>query len=346
MSSPTELYIQSDEKIDILCDREKQNSKSPAGSVNSSRDKTVTTPVATITTKTETELLQQLRHLELNPDNQDSCKPQFQSNSNIVKLNIGGVIHCTSLTTLLSDSTSMFYLMFSGRFSIQKEVDGSIFIDRDGSLFHWILNWMRSKYLPLDLSETIKEHLLQEAIYYQLTSLIEYLQLPSKTPEDINKFTQKEIIQLLNKANSKPIQLASANLSGIDLSGLNLRGANLRFANLEGSNLKYVNLQESNLQGANLKNCDLQHSDLSGSTLVKAQLQNSQLQYATFASANLSDAELTEASLQNADFQNAYLSCANLQGANLQDTNLFGAKIQGTSLYRAVNVQRAKGLKR
>eukprot|EP01133_Synstelium_polycarpum_P017382 gene17382-20738_t len=266
----------------------------------------------------------------------------------MIKLNVGGHIYYTSISTLCADDQSMLNFMFSGRFPIQKEEDGSIFIDRDGTYFKYIINWLRNNHIPQINDEAIRECLLLEAKYFQISSLIDHLSQQSENKDHHpNRFTQKEIIQLLNTSHpSRPIQLASADLSGLDLSGLNFRGANLRFANLEGSSLKYCNLAESNLQDANLKRCDLRYSDLSYGNLQRVQLQNSQLQYSTVISCNLSDSDLSESSLQNSDFQNSTLSGANMQGANLQDINLNGSKLQGTSLYKAVNVQRAKGLKR
>ncbi|KAK5575828.1 hypothetical protein RB653_006962 [Dictyostelium firmibasis] len=273
------------------------------------------------------------------------------SKDSMLKLNVGGEIYYTTLSTLISDSNSMFYLMFgTGRFNVQKGDDGTIFIDRDGRYFHYILNWLRSQFIPFLKDETVRESVMNEARYYQITSLIEYMQFQigsQPPPPDIEKFSQKEILQLVNLSHpTQPIQLPSANLSGLDLSGLNLKNANLRFANLEGSLLKYCNLEEANLESANLKNCDLRFSNISCCSLQRAQLQNSQLQYSSFVGSNLSDAELCDAQLQNADFQSANLQGSNLQGANLLDTNLHNAKVQGTSFSRVINVQRAKNLKR
>ena len=52
-----------------------------------------------------------------------------------IKLNVGGVLYKTSLTTLVKDPNSMLAVMFSGRFELQVDEDGSYFIDRDGELF-------------------------------------------------------------------------------------------------------------------------------------------------------------------------------------------------------------------
>ena len=60
-----------------------------------------------------------------------------------VRLDVGGHIYTTSLLTLTKDPESMLTAMFSGRHSITREADGSFFIDRDGTYFRYILNYLR-----------------------------------------------------------------------------------------------------------------------------------------------------------------------------------------------------------
>ena len=61
----------------------------------------------------------------------------------IINLNVGGHKFTTSLQMLQSNPNSMLGVMFSGRHPVIKQDDGSIFIDRDGMLFHMILNYLR-----------------------------------------------------------------------------------------------------------------------------------------------------------------------------------------------------------
>ncbi|EGC31407.1 hypothetical protein DICPUDRAFT_156766 [Dictyostelium purpureum] len=309
-----------------------------------------TSPKDSLLIKEQNEIKEGVTQKDFLPkiNNNHTSSSDGNCNKKIIKLNIGGTIYYTTLTTLLSDSNSMFSLMFSGRFNIEREEeDGSIFIDRDGKYFHYILNWLRSHFIPFISDPVERECVLNEAFYYQITPLIEHIQqqVQNQSLPDPNKYTKKEIIQLVNMTHSQqPIQIPSSNLAGLDLSGLNLSGVNLRFSNLEGSSLRYCNLEGANLEGANLKSCDLRYSNLCSANLQKAQLQNSLLQYSRFHGSNLSDAELCDASLQNADFQNSFLSGANLHGANLIDTNLNGAKLQGTSFSKVIGIEKTKGL--
>ena len=70
---------------------------------------------------------------------QDSC----------IKLNIGGHLYTTSTLTLTKDPQSMLAAMFSGRHSVKKEEDGSYFIDRDGTHFRYILNYLRGNVISV-----------------------------------------------------------------------------------------------------------------------------------------------------------------------------------------------------
>ena len=62
-----------------------------------------------------------------------------------IKLNVGGQYFTTSLQTLTKDKGSMLHAMFSGRFDSKPAEDGSYFIDRDGSHFRYILNYVSVK---------------------------------------------------------------------------------------------------------------------------------------------------------------------------------------------------------
>ncbi|XP_025095630.1 uncharacterized protein LOC112564776 isoform X2 [Pomacea canaliculata] len=95
-----------------------------------------------------------------------------------VKLDIGGNHFTTSLLTLTKESESMLSAMFSGRHPLKTEADGSYFIDRDGTHFRYILNYLRDgciKEGTLPSSDTVLRELLTEAEYYQLSGLADIL---------------------------------------------------------------------------------------------------------------------------------------------------------------------------
>jgi hypothetical protein len=83
---------------------------------------------------------------------------------NRIKLDVGGTIFATSLSTLTFIKGTFFEVMFSGRWEPKKEEDGSFFIDRDPIVFRYILNFLRGEEIKIDkLSEDEKEMLLSDA---------------------------------------------------------------------------------------------------------------------------------------------------------------------------------------
>lgn len=188
-----------------------------------------TTPPSSCTPTNESESFEKsFELLSASPDipakYQDEPPVNLQlTSARQVKLDVGGFKFSTTLTTLTADPNSMLAAMFSGRFPVEKNEEGCIFIDRDGQHFNHILNWLRNGYIPHIESPTEKESVLIEAKYYQITSLIDFL---STSPQE--KYTLKQLLNLINSVSSKKkVQLASADLSKLNLNGLNLPAGKL-----------------------------------------------------------------------------------------------------------------------
>jgi len=78
------------------------------------------------------------------------------------------------LATLQCQPQSMLGIMFSGRHMIEfDEKDGSVFIDRDGTHFRYILNYLRDGNVLLPTDKVVIQELLKEAEFYQLQELTE-----------------------------------------------------------------------------------------------------------------------------------------------------------------------------
>jgi len=72
----------------------------------------------------------------------------------------------------------MLAAMFSGRYAVKQQEDGSYFLDRNGKVFGLILDWLRNPtVLPKWKDEAEREMLLEEAEYYQLEGLIEMMEM-------------------------------------------------------------------------------------------------------------------------------------------------------------------------
>ena len=85
-----------------------------------------------------------------------------------VKLNVGGTKFETTLSTLTRCPDSMLGAMFSGRHEVPVDDEGYAFIDRDGTQFRTILNFLRTGRLDVPASAQAANELLLELEYYQL----------------------------------------------------------------------------------------------------------------------------------------------------------------------------------
>ena len=96
-----------------------------------------------------------------------------------VKLNVGGSKFETTLSTLTRYPDSMLGAMFSGRHEVPPDDEGYVFIDRDGTHFRAILNFLRTGFVDQPRSEQAANELKRELEYYQLPS--EGLLTPPRT---------------------------------------------------------------------------------------------------------------------------------------------------------------------
>ncbi|XP_077864261.1 BTB/POZ domain-containing protein KCTD12-like [Saccoglossus kowalevskii] len=92
----------------------------------------------------------------------------------ILELNVGGQLYTTALSTLVKETDSLLGQMFSGsaKTGVQRDSRGRYFIDRDGILFRYILDYLRNSKLVLPENFTEKERLRQEAEFYKLGGLV------------------------------------------------------------------------------------------------------------------------------------------------------------------------------
>jgi hypothetical protein len=102
----------------------------------------------------------------------------LQQQKGRVTLNVGGSLFTTSITTLTKYPDSMLATMFSGRHTLLPESDGTYFIDRDGTYFRYILNYLRcGDDAVLEAKPSVLIEILAEARFYQLEGLKEALQV-------------------------------------------------------------------------------------------------------------------------------------------------------------------------
>jgi hypothetical protein len=103
--------------------------------------------------------------------------------SQIIELNVGGSVYCTTINTLLSEKNSFFETLINKKTEQVKDSNNRYFIDRDGRLFNYVLDYLRNKlsFVPPDnLIET--NRLKIEAEYYKLDGMVKFLSLKQISP--------------------------------------------------------------------------------------------------------------------------------------------------------------------
>ena len=128
--------------------------------------------------KRQASRLRRLRE-ELEVYDSMSKKMEGMQLSTKVNLNVGGQHFTTTVQTLTKDPDSMLGAMFSGRFPMKPSDDGAFFIDRDGTYFRYILNYLRDGKLSLPEGATVIEEIEAEAEFYQIQGILEELGKPS-----------------------------------------------------------------------------------------------------------------------------------------------------------------------
>lgn len=92
----------------------------------------------------------------------------------VVELNVGGVFYTTTLSTLTKNGDSLLGQIFTGKGnrSILRDTKGKFFIDRDGVLFRYVLDFLRNQKLVLPENFHERERLKNEAEYFGLADMV------------------------------------------------------------------------------------------------------------------------------------------------------------------------------
>lgn len=109
----------------------------------------------------------------------------------IIELNVGGVHYTTTLSTLTRDPDSLLGQMFTGRSRtpILRDSKGKYFIDRDGVLFRYTLDFLRNQKLTLPENFHECERLRQEADYFQMKEMRATLMMAAESGNGGNSTT-------------------------------------------------------------------------------------------------------------------------------------------------------------
>ncbi|CAD6198434.1 unnamed protein product [Caenorhabditis auriculariae] len=103
-----------------------------------------------------------------------------------VTLNVGGQLFYTRRSTLANRGENELYKIYSGQ--TMAESNGTYFIDRDPTLFRYILNYLRDGRVIFPDDPLIMAQLFQEAKALGLEELAEKISLSSKNATGYHDF--------------------------------------------------------------------------------------------------------------------------------------------------------------
>ncbi|KAJ6660870.1 hypothetical protein lerEdw1_017027 [Lerista edwardsae] len=108
---------------------------------------------------------------------QELSAPGGEGFPEIVELNVGGQVYVTRRGTVLSVRGSLLWRMFSQQEAAElpRDSKGRFFLDRDGFLFRYILDYLRDQELVLPERFPERSRLQREAEYFQLPDLVRRL---------------------------------------------------------------------------------------------------------------------------------------------------------------------------
>lgn len=111
------------------------------------------------------------------PDNASGVAVEDAGYPEIVELNVGGQVYITRYSTLTSVPDSLLWDMFSQRNTkgLARDTKGRFFVDRDGFLFRYILDYMRDRQLVLPEHFPERGRLQREAEFFHLPELVKLL---------------------------------------------------------------------------------------------------------------------------------------------------------------------------
>ncbi|EAS28750.3 uncharacterized protein CIMG_07496 [Coccidioides immitis RS] len=114
------------------------------------------------------------------PDTPSQVSSADVGESERITLQVGDRQFYTTIESLVERSR-YFATLFSGKWPVSKE-DGSIFVDADGSVFEYVLQYLRRGVFPLAFCQrkghnySLYMRLLEEARYFQCPLLISWLE--------------------------------------------------------------------------------------------------------------------------------------------------------------------------
>lgn len=145
----------------------------------------------------------------------------------IIELNVGGQVYVTRHKTLISVPDSLLWTMFTSKSpkELARDSKGRFFLDRDGFLFRYILDYLRDLNLVLPDYFPERSRLQREADFFQLRDLAKRLrprvskdnslseEVLHSDPEDGAQQPQQQQLQQLQQTQPQQVLSAAASSS-------------------------------------------------------------------------------------------------------------------------------------
>lgn len=120
----------------------------------------------------------------------------------VVELNVGGVTYATTLGTLQQAEPDSLLATIASlnanetRTTFGRDSKNRIFIDRDGVLFRYILDYLRNKKLSLPENFSERDRLRAEADYYRLIGMSQALRQNRPVSNSNGRYLQENSLQM------------------------------------------------------------------------------------------------------------------------------------------------------
>ena len=250
------------------------------------------------------------------------------SMGDLIKLNIGGKIFCTTRGTLIGlETDSVLSKMFSkpSNWTNRTDSDGCYVIDRTPQYFIPLLNYLRHGKLILDPGVN-PQGVLEEAEYFGFPKVIaeakKLIENSQKTCY-VEPLTRSLIIKtLLNTTAKCELRYQGINFTGADLSSLDLRYINFKLANLSGCNLSNANLYCCSFERADLTGANLNGANMQGVRMICCNAEGSTMKACNFEDPSGLKANMEGANMKGVDFEGSLMGGAILRVATLKNSNL------------------------
>ena len=155
----------------------------------------------------------------------NSSSSEMGDSNDLVRLNVGGVWYTTTESTLRAYPMSIFPKMIRDRPNVQPNSNnnkntksklhgenGYYFIDRDGELFRYILNFLRTA--EINLPKNFQEHdqLMSEAKFYSLQPMVNLLKAREMRENDNKNKKEVSMVEVIETCHPEKIGICGARI--------------------------------------------------------------------------------------------------------------------------------------